>query len=242
MTQHPDLFAALAAPFDPSELKLRSQAGRQMPYVTARTIMNRLDEVLGPENWWDDFVPLEHSVICRLTIRLPDGTILTKCDAGGYAGLADPGDDDKSGFADAFKRTAVKFGVGRYLYRDGVARFSSAAAQGLDDSKAPDVVDTSATPSVVAASVLTSPGHRTSEEAASVPRTGRALFAWTKNQDEKHEYALLKHLSDWAKSQDLPVRMVDWDSEQVSRAHAEACRRVRAVRATRNGAQAVLTN
>ena len=87
MTQHPDLFAALAAPFDANELKLRSQAGRQMPYVTARTIMNRLDEVLGPENWWDDFVPLEHSVICRMTIRLPDGTILTKCDAGGYAGL-----------------------------------------------------------------------------------------------------------------------------------------------------------
>ena len=124
MTQHPDLFAALAAPFDASELKLRSQAGRQMPYVTARTIMNRLDEVLGPENWWDDFVPLEHSVICRMTIRLPDGTMLTKCDAGGYAGLADPGDDDKSGFADAFKRTAVKFGVGRYLYRDGVPRFA----------------------------------------------------------------------------------------------------------------------
>ena len=87
--------------------------------------MNRLDDVLGPENWWDDFVPLEHSVICRMTIRLPDGTILTKCDAGGYAGLADPGDDDKSGFADAFKRTAVKFGVGRYLYRDGIPRFAS---------------------------------------------------------------------------------------------------------------------
>ncbi len=121
MTKHPELFAALAAPFDASELKMRAQAGRQMPYVTARNVMNRLDEVLGPENWWDDFVPLEHSVICRLTIRLPEGTVLTKCDAGGYAGLADPGDDDKSGFADAFKRTAVKFGVGRYLYRDGVA-------------------------------------------------------------------------------------------------------------------------
>ena len=135
MTQHPELFAALAAPFDTSELKLRTQAGRQMPYVTARTIMNRLDEVLGPENWWDDFVPLEHSVICRLTIRLPDGKILTKCDAGGYAGLADPGDDDKSGFADAFKRTAVKFGVGRYLYRDGVPRFSSAGARALTNPK-----------------------------------------------------------------------------------------------------------
>jgi len=124
MTQHRDLFAALAAPFEPEEVKLRTQAGRQLHYVTARTVMNRLDEVLGPENWWDDFVPLEHSVICRLTIRLPDGQILIKSDAGGYAGMADPGDDDKSGFADAFKRAAVKFGVARYLYRDGIPKFA----------------------------------------------------------------------------------------------------------------------
>src|SRR5262245_26214891 len=130
MTQHSNLFAALAAPFDSGEVKLRTQGGRELPDVTARTIMNRLDDVLGPENWWDDFVPLEHSVICKLTIRLPDGTVLTKSDAGGYAGMPDPGDDDKSGFADAFKRAAVKFGVGRYLYRDGIPRFAREALQG----------------------------------------------------------------------------------------------------------------
>ena len=50
--------------------------------------------------------PLEHSVICRLTISLPDGTTRTKVDAGGYAGMKDEGDDDKSGFADAFERGA----------------------------------------------------------------------------------------------------------------------------------------
>ena len=187
-------------------------------------------------------MPLEHSVICRLTIRLPDGTILTKCDAGGYAGLADPGDDDKSGFADAFKRTAVKFGVGRYLYRDGVPKFSCSAAQSAFESEAPEPVGTSAAPSVVPLSAPTPLGPRQSDEAASVPRTGRALFAWTKNQDEKYEYALLKHMSEWAKTQDLPARMVDWDSEQVSQAYAEACRRVRAVQTTRHGAQAVLAN
>ncbi len=65
-----------------------------------RWLPTLLDEVLGPENWWDRFTPLEHSVICELTIRLPDGSVLTKSDAGGYAGMADPGDDDKSGFAD----------------------------------------------------------------------------------------------------------------------------------------------
>ena len=123
MTQHPDLFAALAAPFDPSEVKVRSQSGRQLHYITARTAMNRLDNVLGPENWWDEYVPSENSVLCRLSIRLPDGSTLTKADAGGYAGMADQGDDDKSGFSDAFKRAAVKFGVARYLYKDGVPGF-----------------------------------------------------------------------------------------------------------------------
>src|SRR3954454_2801208 len=123
MTQHRELFAALAAPFDSHGLKVRSQQGRQLTYITARTVMNRLDNVLGPENWWDEYVPSENSVLCRLTIRLPDGSTLTKCDAGGYAGMADSGDDDKSGYSDAFKRTAVKFGVARYLYRDGVPTF-----------------------------------------------------------------------------------------------------------------------
>ena len=123
MTQHQDLFAALAAPFEHDEVKVRSHSGRQLHYITARTVMNRLDSVLGPENWWDEYAPSENSVLCRLTIRLPDGSTLTKADAGGYAGMADQGDDDKSGFSDAFKRAAVKFGVARYLYRDGVPTF-----------------------------------------------------------------------------------------------------------------------
>ncbi len=118
------LFADLAEPFRPDQVKVRSGGGgRQMHYITARDVMNRMDDVLGPANWWDDYVPLEHSVICRLTIRLPNGMTLTKSDAGGYAGMSDPGDDDKSGFADAYKRAAVKFGVGRYLYRDGIPEF-----------------------------------------------------------------------------------------------------------------------
>lgn len=124
MTNHKDLFAALAAPFEPGEVKSRTQAGRQFHYVTARTVMNRLDEVLGPENWWDEYHAAENSVLCKLTVRLPDGVLLTKQDAGGYAGMADSGDDDKSGYSDAFKRAAVKFGTGRYLYKDGVPHFA----------------------------------------------------------------------------------------------------------------------
>src|SRR3954471_118432 len=92
-TGYPQLFTRLAAPFKGGEVKTRPQGGRQLQYITARTVMNRLDEVLGPENWWDEYHPLEHSVLCKLSIRMPDGTVLTKSDAGGCAGMTDQGDD-----------------------------------------------------------------------------------------------------------------------------------------------------
>jgi hypothetical protein len=129
-SKFPDIFAALAAPFEPHDVKFRKGAGGGFHYITARTVMNRLDEVVGPESWWDAYVPHEKSVLCRLTIMLPDGRELTKADAGGYAGMSDQGDDDKSGYSDAFKRAAVKFGVARYLYRDGVPNFDGEAATG----------------------------------------------------------------------------------------------------------------
>jgi len=249
MTQHPDLFAALAAPFEPDEVKVRSQGGRQLSYVTARTVMNRLDEVLGPENWWDDFVPLEHSVICRLTIRLPDGTTMTKADAGGYAGMADPGDDDKSGFADAFKRAAVKFGVGRYLYRDGVPKFAREVLKNRAEvepepaENGPSTAPASAAPSNTTVVTPTlAPSPRTADEGLNPPRSGRALFACTKDQDEKYEYGLLKHLNAWAKRQEFPSRMVDWDPEQVTKAYSEACRKVRAIHAMQQATEAALSN
>jgi hypothetical protein len=246
MTQHRDLFAALAAPFESEEVKLRTQGGRQLHYVTARTVMNRLDEVLGPENWWDDFVPLEHSVICRLTVRLPDGQILTKSDAGGYAGMADPGDDDKSGFADAFKRAAVKFGVGRYLYRDGVPRFVREALKGRAEVEAvPSAAEPTAAAPVAngpAPAPTITPSPRNGDEGLNAPRSGRALFAWTKDQDEKHEYGLLKHLNAWGKRQEFPGRMVDWEGEQVTRAYAEACRKIRAIHNMQHATEAALSN
>jgi len=200
MTQHLDLFAALAAPFEPDEVKVRSQAGRSLPYITARTIMNRLDDVLGPSNWWDDYQPLEHSVICRLTVRLPDGTTLTKCDAGGYAGMADPGDDDKSGFADAFKRAAVKFGVGRYLYRDGVPKFAQHDPKTRRDPAPSPPVSATAAPALTKdkEAVAQTPRREPAADSAAAPRTGRALFAWAKKQDELNNYGLVQHLNSWA--------------------------------------------
>ena len=226
MTQYPDLFAALAAPFEPHEVKLRNaQGGRQLHYITARTAMNRLDSVLGPENWWDEYVPLENSVVCKLTIKLPDGTIVTKSDAGGYAGMADQGDDDKSGFSDAFKRTAAKFGVARYLYRDGVPTFVREREPGVETAPANP-------PSAPETAASTPP--RSSN--GSAPRSGKALFAWTKEQEQRHDVALLKYLNNWAKLQEFPARMLDWDADQVAQGHAEAMRKLQSIQPARHEA------
>jgi hypothetical protein len=119
-TKYPELWNALSREFRPQDVKTLPK-GKGLRYVTARTVMNRLDAVLGPENWWDDYPYIsETSVICKLSVRLPDGEVITKTDAGGAAGMADAGDDDKSMLSDALKRAAAKFGVGRYLYGDGV--------------------------------------------------------------------------------------------------------------------------
>jgi len=238
MTQHPDLFAALAAPFESHELKLRSQTGRQLTYITARTAMNRLDNVLGPENWWDEYVPSENSVLCRLTIRLPDGSTLTKCDAGGYAGMADSGDDDKSGYSDAFKRAAVKFGVARYLYRDGVPTFVQERTVTSDPAPAPAATAEASSPPVSPATTGQPHSERTSQPGSSgnIPRTGKALFAWTKDQEQRFDVGLLKYLNGWAKLQEFPSRMVEWDGDQVSQAYAEACRKLQSIRTTNSEA------
>lgn len=113
---------ALAAPFDPSEVKFKPQAvsgnrALAVPFVDARVIQDRLDDVLGVMGWQDRYECLpDGAVVCRLRIRLGTEWI-TKEDVGGQSEQPDEGDRRKAAFSDALKRAAVKFGIGRYLYR-----------------------------------------------------------------------------------------------------------------------------
>jgi len=113
---------ALAAPFDPSLVKFKPavvQGNRALAlaYVDARVIQDRLDEVLGVENWQDEYDSLpDGSVVCRLRLRLGEGWV-TKVDVGSPSEQPDEHDRVKAAFSDALKRAAVKFGISRYLYR-----------------------------------------------------------------------------------------------------------------------------
>jgi hypothetical protein len=117
-----ELTERLSAPFDPREVKFKPAvvSGRRalaLAYVDARVIQDRLDDVLGVAGWQDEYECLpDGSVVCRLRLRLGDEWI-TKMDVGGQSEQPDEGDRRKAAFSDALKRAAVKFGVGRYLYR-----------------------------------------------------------------------------------------------------------------------------
>jgi hypothetical protein len=112
----------LAAPFDASEVRFKpgvvsGNRALALAYVDARVIQDRLDEVLGVAGWQDSYKCLPHgTVICRLRLRLGEEWI-TKMDVGGQSEQSDGGDRVKAAFSDALKRAAVKFGIGRYLYR-----------------------------------------------------------------------------------------------------------------------------
>src|SRR6266511_2261716 len=113
---------ALAEPFDRDEVKFKpavvsGNRAMALAYVDARVIQDRLDDVMGVLNWQDEYECLsDGSVVCRLRLRLGNEWV-TKVDVGGPSEQPDGGDRLKAAFSDALKRAAVKFGIGRYLYR-----------------------------------------------------------------------------------------------------------------------------
>jgi hypothetical protein len=123
-TDPDDIADALAAPFEPGEVKFRAGATNQaktkalaLPYIDARVVQDRLDDVLGAHNWQASFRDGKGgSVVCSLCLRV-GGEWIAKEDTGGESEQPDGGDRVKAAFSDALKRAAVQWGVGRYLYR-----------------------------------------------------------------------------------------------------------------------------
>jgi len=116
----PDIWARLREPFRIREVKWRvgsvaRDGGRAnlLCYVDARCVQDRLDEVVGAGNWRNSFKagPLS-GVLCRLEIR-HDGEWIWKEDGADGTQI----EATKGGYSDAFKRAAVPWGIGRYLYR-----------------------------------------------------------------------------------------------------------------------------
>lgn len=108
----------LKAPFDPMVVSWRvgstdqaKKKGMALAYIDARDVMERLDEVVGPENWQNNYSHAQAKTVCNLGIRM-DGEWVWKSNGAGDTDF----EGEKGALSDAFKRAAVLWGIGRYLY------------------------------------------------------------------------------------------------------------------------------
>lgn len=116
----------LAMPFAPEDLEWRLQRtfeykgetkGIAVSYVTNRAIMSRLDDVVGAENWYNDFKPWhgankKESQLCGIAIYYEGRGFITKWDGAEDSDI----EPIKGGLSDSMKRAAVQWGIGRVLY------------------------------------------------------------------------------------------------------------------------------
>lgn len=117
-----DLVARLREPFPVSEVKWRASGQptngsvMMIPYLDARNVMDRLDEVFGMDCWDTTYTQVgPRDVLCTINIRIGERSF-AKSDVG----TANDGVSNdlvmKSAYSDSLKRAAVHLGIGRYLY------------------------------------------------------------------------------------------------------------------------------
>ena len=114
----------LAKPFPADDIEWRVQrAGEKngkiwamvLAYVTNRAIMNRLDDVCGPENWQNDYkAGPSGGNLCGVSIWIEEKKEwVTKWDGADNSNI----EATKGGLSDAMKRAGYQWGIGRYLYK-----------------------------------------------------------------------------------------------------------------------------
>lgn len=109
---------ALRAPFRPDEVSWRvgptnrdKTNGIALAYVDARVVQDRLDDVCGLAGWQCRYSQAAEKTVCEIGIRVGDDW-LWRADGAGDSDM----EATKGALSDAFKRAAVRWGVGRYLY------------------------------------------------------------------------------------------------------------------------------
>lgn len=120
-----ELQAELSQPFESDQISWRlgatytkdagKEQGLALAYMDARDVMERLDGVMGIGNWQDKYINAGNGKTCCEIGLFLDGQWVWKSDGAGDTAT----EGDKGAFSDAFKRSAVRWGIGRYLYDMG---------------------------------------------------------------------------------------------------------------------------
>lgn len=88
--------------------------GMAVPYLDSRAIQKRLDDAVGAMNWTNEFMLWQNkSQICGIGLYDAErGAWVMKYDGAENTDI----EPVKGGLSDSFKRAAVLWGIGRYLY------------------------------------------------------------------------------------------------------------------------------
>ena len=152
-----EIFDGLSAPFASEQISWRVGStnknyrkdgeplkGKPLAYIDARDVMDRLDAIVGPANWQCEYVDVgNNATCCRLGVFIDGLGWVWKSDGAGQTDM----EGEKGQFSDAFKRAAVRWGIGRYLYdidaasieldnRGGIPKEALGKLQDLHDREA----------------------------------------------------------------------------------------------------------
>ena len=110
------LSQAFKRPFPISEVLTRpskGQGSKLLHYIDARSVMKRLDDVVGMANWQTKIIETASGtrVLCELSVKI-EGEWITKTDGSGDTDF----EKEKGAISRALCRAATHFGIGRYLY------------------------------------------------------------------------------------------------------------------------------
>lgn len=106
-----EILTKLSKPVESVKWKVQSSNERYaicVPYIDSRDAQQRLDETCI---WQDRYTEHAGRIYCEIGIRVGDEW-LWRSDVGTGGGI----EKEKSEASDAFKRAAVKWGIGRFLY------------------------------------------------------------------------------------------------------------------------------
>ncbi len=106
----------LAEPIDPLNWKVQAIQKQAktcvvVPYIDARQAQQRFDDVCGITNWANEHKEEKGNMYCRIGINTDVGWVW-KSDVGKESHI----EKEKGESSDSFKRAAVHWGVGRFLY------------------------------------------------------------------------------------------------------------------------------
>jgi hypothetical protein len=104
------------------DFKWRVQSANQygascVAYIDSRQVQDLLDDVCGIENWQSRFIDVKGNLFCEIGIKINNEWIW-KSDCGVESNI----EKEKGESSDSFKRAAVMWGVGRFLYSQKIVK------------------------------------------------------------------------------------------------------------------------